>query len=57
MDHLHGGQSLYLAGPDLRRIPGRKDEPYFYGVLPPKLLAKTTQTLLKSLAKIVRRSE
>jgi mRNA-degrading endonuclease toxin of MazEF toxin-antitoxin module len=44
-------------GPDLRRIPGRKDEPYFYGVLPPKLLAKTTQTLLKSLAKIVRRSE
>lgn len=44
-------------GPDLRRIPERKDTPYSYGVLPPKLLKMTTQTLLKSLAKIVSRTE
>jgi len=44
-------------GPDLRRIPERKDSPYSYGVLPPKLLKITTQTLLKSLAKIVSRTE
>ena len=44
-------------GPDLRRIPNREETLYSYGVLPPKLLTKTTQTLLKSLAKIVRRTE
>ncbi len=44
-------------GPDLRRIPEREDTPYSYGVLPPKLLTKTTQTLIKSLAKIVKRTE
>jgi hypothetical protein len=44
-------------GPDLRRIPDRKEDPYRYGVLPPKLLKITTQTLLKSLAKIVSRTE
>lgn len=44
-------------GPDLRRIPERKETPYSYGVLPPKLLKITTQTLLKSLAKIVSRTE
>lgn len=44
-------------GPDLRRIPERKESPYSYGVLPPKLLKMTTQTLLKSLAKIVSRTE
>ena len=44
-------------GPDLRRLPNREEISYIYGVLPPKLLTKTTQTLLKSLAKIVRRSQ
>lgn len=44
-------------GPDLRRIPERKESPYSYGVLPPKLLKMTTKTLLKSLAKIVSRTE
>lgn len=44
-------------GPDLRRIPECKETPYSYGVLPPKLLKITTQTLLKSLAKIVSRTE
>ncbi|MDH5722755.1 MAG: type II toxin-antitoxin system PemK/MazF family toxin [Alphaproteobacteria bacterium] len=43
-------------GPDLRRIKGRKDTEFSYGVLPPKLLTKTTQTLIKSLAKIVKRT-
>ena len=44
-------------GPDLRRIPNRKETSYSYGVLPPKLLTKTTQTLLKTLAKIVKRTQ
>ncbi len=44
-------------GPDLRRIPNHEDISYSYGVLPPKLLKKTTQTLLKTLAKIVKRTQ
>lgn len=43
-------------GPDLRRIPGQKEMPYSYGVLPPKLLTKTTKTIVKALAKIVSRT-
>lgn len=43
-------------GPDLRRIPGRDDGSWSYGVLPPKLLKMTTQTLVRSLARIVRRT-
>ena len=44
-------------GPDLRRIAGQRDATYSYGVLPPKLLTKVTQTLIKSLAKIVSRTD
>ncbi len=43
-------------GPDLRRIPGSDPVSWSYGVLPPKLLKMTTQTLVRSLARIVRRT-
>lgn len=45
-------------GPDLRRRPNitAPEQAYSYGVLPPKLLTKVTQTLVKSLAKIVSRT-
>lgn len=44
-------------GPDLRRISGHSETTYSYGVLPPKLLTNATQKLIKSLAKIVTRTE
>lgn len=44
-------------GPDLRRIPGSTQDAYAYGVLPPGLFGKVKQTLLKSLAKIVARTD
>lgn len=43
-------------GPDLRRRSNNAEQAYSYGVLPPKLLTKVTQTLVKSLAKIVSRT-
>ncbi len=43
-------------GPDLRRISRDGEASYSYGVLPPKLLVKVTQTLLKSVVKIVSRT-
>lgn len=43
-------------GPDLRRIPGKRQKPYIYGVLPPGLFNQVTKTILQSLRKIVSRS-
>ena len=44
-------------GPDIRPIVKHDTKTYTYGVLPPKLFKTVTQTLLKSLAKIVRRTD
>ena len=43
-------------GPDIRPVVIEGDQKYSYGVLPPKLFAKITKTLLRSLAKIVSRT-
>lgn len=44
-------------GPDLRPISGQVDATYGYGILPPGLFAKVTKTIIRSLAKIVSRTE
>lgn len=44
-------------GPDLRPVTPKPESPYAYGVLPPRLLTKAAQTLLQSLATIVKRTQ
>ena len=43
-------------GPDMRPVFLQGDKKYSYGVLPPKLFSKITETLVRSLAKIVSRT-